>query len=220
MVIYFFDILGLSFIMAPEFNREFGVIENIQLLIILSIFIVSYKSYRNSKINLAKYVFLGVSLFSIFLFLEEIDYGLHLFEYFSGKSTEEVLVEHHGNQIRNIHNQGNITQDFKLAVYISFVLFLVIIPIIVRKIKLSNQYLDLVIPSKYFIYSLISMALLNRLALFIDKNIKYNYISSLNSNISEFEEIFICYIMLLYLLELTHRKFPDWKKKVVKMCGN
>ncbi len=150
------------------------------------------------------------------MFLEEIDYGAHLFDYFSGRSEQEALAGSSSNKIRNIHNQGNLEHYIKLFVYISFILFLVVVPAIVKKIKLSNQYLDWIMPSKYFIYTLISMALLNRVALFLDKTIEHHNISSLHTNNGEFEEIFIYYIMLLYLLELIHRKFPDGKKREIK----
>jgi hypothetical protein len=220
MVIYFSNFLGLSFIIAPEINREYGVIENIQLLIILSMIVMSYRSYRIAKINLIKYVFIGFVLFSIFMFLEEIDYGAHLFDYFSGRSEQEALAESGSNKIRNIHNQWNLVHYMKNFVYISFILFLVVVPAILRKVKFSNQYLDWIIPSKYFIYTLISMALVNQLAFFLDKAIEHHNINSLYNNISEFEEVFIYYIMLLYLLELIHRKSPDVKKKIKTAITN
>ena len=51
MGIYFLDLLGLSFIMAPDLNREFGVIEHTQLLIIAGIAILAFTTVRKSDIT-------------------------------------------------------------------------------------------------------------------------------------------------------------------------
>jgi len=206
MWFYFFNIFGLSFVIAPEYNREFGVIENTQLLIIGSMFLVSFKSYRISKMKLDKIIFLVIVLVSIFMFLEEMDYGVHIYDYLSGMSHADLVIKYYNEPITNVHNQGKLTHYFKLSTYVGFVLLLVIIPAIKSRVQLSNRYLGFIVSSKYFIYSLIAMALLNRLALYMDKTVEHSSITSLNSNVSEFEEVFIYYIMLVYLLELKRKK--------------
>lgn len=206
MLIYLFDILGLAFIIAPEINREFGLIENTQLIIILGIFIIAFKALRKEKINFKKYIFIAFSLLSIFMFLEEIDYGAHIVDYYHGRSWTEALAKNGGeNNIINIHNQGNLLHYIKLSAYVSFALFLVIVPAIIRKTKFSNIYLNWLIPSTYFIYTLISMTALNQVARFIDKKMEHATVTSLHKNVSEFEEVFIYYIMLLYIFELVYK---------------
>ena len=61
------------------------------------------------------------------------------------------------------------------------------------------------------------MTFINRAALYIDEFLKNNDINSLNSNVSEFEEVFIYYIVFLYILEkssllLTFDRFEIMKK--------
>ena len=214
MLVYFFNILGLAFIIAPEANREFGLIENVQLIIILSIFIIAFKALKIEKVNFKKYVFIAFTLLSIFMFLEEIDYGAHIVDYYHGRSWKHVLRESGDHEIINFHNQGKRLHYIKLSAYISFVLFLVIVPAIIRKVKTANKYLNWLTPSKYFIYTLISMGVLNRIALLIDKKIEHSSITSLHKNVSEFEEIFIYYIMFLYIYELVYQNVFLKEKEV------
>ncbi len=212
-IIYFYDTLGLAFIIAPEFNRELGIVENTQLLIILGMFLVSVKAFKIDKIALHKIVYAGIAIFSIFIFLEEIDYGIHILDYFDGKSDADIRAESKGSQIRNIHNQGKLNHYFKLTLYISFVLFLVVYPVAAKRFKIANPYLNKIVPSNNFIYPLISMAILNQFAFYLDDAIEHSNIVSLHLNISEFEEIFIYYIMLLYVVELVNKNTPNWKKE-------
>ena len=220
MYIYFFDTLGMSHLIAPEYNREFGLIENIQLLIILAIIFVSFKKLTKAKTKSIKLVFALILVGSILIFLEEIDYGLHYYDYFIGKSNEQISIEFsHKNSIRNIHNQGNLLHYIKLLAYISLGL-IVVIPIVLKRLNYRNKYLNYIVPQHYFIYTIMSMTFINRAALYIDEFLKNNDINSLNSNVSEFEEVFIYYIVFLYILEkssllLTFDRFEIMKKNTV-----
>ena len=215
MSIYFLDVLGLSFVIAPGNNREFGLIENVQLLTILSITFLAFRSAQRSDNRLEKIFYTGVSIFSFIIFLEEIDYGIHFYELIMNILNSEGEAKVYQGQIRNIHNQGDIRHYIKIFVYTSFVLFLGLLPLIKHKLYISNPALKWIIPSsKYFGLSLVSMALLNRLAVFLDQNVKDPVIDSLNGNTMEFEECYIYYIALLYFYELTNKTFPLMKLKL------
>ncbi len=216
MCIYFFDILGMSYLIAPEYNREFGIIENIQLLIILAIILVSYKNSTKAKIKSIRLIFILILISSIFIFLEEIDYGIHYYDYLTGKSKEQLKIESlDNNSIRNIHNQGNLTRYLKLFAYVLFAL-IIVSPIIFKRLKFRSKYLNYLAPKHYFIYTLLSMVLLNRAARYIDKFLKNNEVNSLNSNVSEFEEVFIYYILLLYILEKSTSLLTFGEQEIMK----
>lgn len=208
MLIYFFDFLGLSFIIAPEYNREFGVIENTQLAIICAIGYTSYKSLVQVNSKSMKFAFAIFLLGSIFIFLEEIDYGLHFYDYLSGKTVEEINLDKSRNEIRNIHNYTNLTDPMKLFAYIFFGAIIVVYPFLVKRLNITDKFLKLLVPQHYLIYTLLAMAALNQIALYIDHTMKNNAITSLNYNISEFEEVFIYYIIFLYLIEIKNKLFP------------
>jgi len=204
--IFFFDFLGLAYVIAPEYNREFGLIENVQLLLILGMVVLSFKTYRTSNEKFKSSFFLVVSLFALFIFLEEVDYGLNWYDYFSGKTKKEGLANAYaGDQLRNIHNQGKLLQIIKLLVYIGFAFVLIILPYLFRKIKIENKYVQWLVPSHYLAYSLIAMVVLNQVALYFSNNISYE-VQALQGNVSEFEEVFIYYIAFLYLHELKEKK--------------
>ena len=201
MLIYFFDIFGLSYIIAPEYNREFGVVENIQLIIIIAIIVIAIKSLLKAKVIWLKIAFVILLLGSVFIFLEEIDYGLHYYEYFMGKTAAELKAEvYNKDNIRNIHNSFDVTNQIKVFAYI-LLGFICLLPLLLRRVNFNNDWIDLLAPKHYLIYTLIAMALLNQLALYIEKTLKSEEINSLNSNVSEFEEVFIYYIVFLYVLE-------------------
>lgn len=69
--------------MAPNSWREFGLVEQTQNLLLLIITLLLFKEIFNRSLILEKIIFaLGFIVFS-FLLLEEIDYGLHFYEYLS-----------------------------------------------------------------------------------------------------------------------------------------
>ena len=58
-------------------------------------------------------------------------------------------------------------------------------------------------------FSLIAMYLLNEVVRYLDKNVKDPSIVSLNGNTIEFQETFIYYIALLYVLDLGTKRLKE-----------
>lgn len=201
MLIYFFDIFNLGFVIAPAINREFGVLENLQLVIILVILYRAIVGYRTAKDKLGKLIFALLTFFSIFIFLEEMDYGLHIQNLLAGKYAEELQQNTLSSPPRSIHNMGDLTKYIKLTTYIMLVVYFVILPLINRFTDIKNVLLKKIIPSHYFIFTLLSMFVLNRVALYLDKLVQNDQYSSLHANVSEFEEVYIYYIVLLFVVD-------------------
>ena len=132
-----------------------------------------------------------------------------MLDYLADKSNAYVVAHADEGQFRNIHNRGNLGYFIGLFVYIFIALFLVLLPRLGQRVSISNSYLRWLIPSRQFIYPVIAMVVLGRIALWCDGAIKDASITALNGNISEFEELFIYYIGLLYILELTGKAFPE-----------
>ena len=197
--VYFFDWFGLSYIIAPTVNREFGLLENTQLLLILCVIILAINKAKSSSLNKERLLFAGIAGFSVFVFLEEVDYFLHVIDYFKG-------IPETDTKVRNLHNRGNLLHFIKLTVYISFVLILALLPLAKDFIGRRFPVLVYFIPSRWFILSLLAMAILNQRALYVDKNMAAVSAVSLKSNISEFEECFIYYIGFLYVRESAQKK--------------
>src|SRR5215213_6976198 len=216
ILFFFLDWFGLSELMAPEINREFGVVENLQLVILILIFICSIKGIRKRETKIEKYGYLFVAAVTSFVFLEEIDYGLHYYDYFTGKSKEgitRVAVFHH--KIRNIHNEGKITLNlFKLASYAVIVACFVVLPLLPATVKKRFSLLSYFAPSRFIVTTAISLLVLNQIALYLYKNYDYSN-PSLNNNVSEFEELMTYYIIWLYIRELIRK--PRIDSKAIKV---
>lgn len=215
MAVYFLDPAGLSYIIAPELNREFGLLEHVQSLIIIAIVIIAFRKSRNSAISLERYFFLGVSLFSCLIFLEELDYGIHYYEYLQTGTIAENSTGQFEEGKRNLHNirdtndEESIRKLTMVLVYIGFVFVLGVFALLKNRLFKGNALAQWIIPSSgYFAMSLTAMLLLNELTLYLNQNVKDPSITALNGNTIEFQETFIYYIALLYIWELTRKPFP------------
>ena len=203
--IYFFDVFGLSFLMAPEYNREFGFIESTQALVILGIVIVCLKGF-NHKNKLVKFFFRLGLLASVFIFLEEIDYGLHFYDWYLGKSTEMINAEYQSG-VRNLHNSFDLTDVFKKFVYVflAFVCLLAAKPKGILNFRLFNKFQSLIPdrfrPDSYLALTVILIPLINQVAFFIKSNFEVKS-NVLKGNISEFEETLIYYAVFLYVYQV------------------
>jgi hypothetical protein len=204
ILIFYFNWFELSEFIAPSINREFGLVENIQNFLLILIFLTALKGFRTRNTKIEKYAYVLIMAATGFMFLEEIDYGLHYYDHLTGKSqvTKVVVFD---NEVRNLHNNGKLILNlFKLAAYIVIALFFAALPLLPEKLKTKNRWLNFLSPSRYIVGTAICLLLLNQIARYLYKN--YDYANhSLDSNVSEFEEIMTYYIIFLYLRELINK---------------
>jgi hypothetical protein len=217
ILIFYFNWFGLSELIAPPINREFGIIENIQNVLLILIFFTALKGFRIRNTKIEKFGYSLIMAATAFMFLEEIDYGLHYYDHLTSKSeiTKVVVFD---NEVRNLHNNGKLILNvMKLAAYIVVGLFFAALPLLPEKIKGKNRWLNFLSPSRYIIGTAVSLLVLNQIARYLYKNYAYaNH--SLDANVSEFEEIMTYYIIFLYLRELIkkpkHILYPGLNKKL------
>ncbi len=170
-VIYFLNVFGLAEVIAPDFNREFGLLENLQLLLLLIIFYFCIKKFKNATVKWEKYGFLFLAFFTVFIFLEELDYGMHYVDYFKGKSTEAVKYEMYiEKKVRNIHNTNQLNGKFKTTSYIVIILFFVIMPLVPESVKERFKGTRFLSPSKWIITTAVSLLITNKIAFYLYKN--------------------------------------------------
>lgn len=191
-------------IVSPEINREFGLLENLQLLVLAIIFIVCIRSISSKRHQLENLVFGFLSLIFFVAFLEEIDYGIHYYEYFFNSGVEDKSI------VRNLHNQGNNNFYLRQATYVVMVLCFVVLPLLKEKIKIpfiQHFCADKMIISSFAVYLFVGQ-LARRLPQW---GMEVN--ESLRGNHQEFEELVFYYIILLYLYEVARVKAPLLAKK-------
>ena len=191
---YFTGPRWLQNIVAPPINREFGLQENLEHLLILFIVLFSFLLFAREKKTFMKFIFLICFAGAAFLFLEEIDYGYHFINYYKGISPVQDTVIH------NYHNREKptINRMMKLCYIIMAVAF-VILPYI-KKEKLPT-WLQQLAPSSRLQFTVFILPLVGRFPLVLH-NMNFVTNGSLDSNLSEFEEMGIYYIFLLYFIEM------------------
>lgn len=207
MGFYFSGINFLQNIISPNdvfLTRESGLLEQLQNLYLLSIFAMFfYLSIKRPNKN-EKIFFSLLSAIFVFLFLEEIDYGMNLYEFFLGHAS--------GENVRNWHNQsadGNRqnVHYFKQLIDLANVTWFILLPLLASKVKIP--FIKSIMPSRFFIVGFILTAVLSSISHYLE-NMNLSEINgsfgSLSGNISEFREHNTYYLYLLYAIQIANTK--------------
>jgi len=194
---YFSGIEWMQSLVAPVKHREFGLLENLQNVILIAVVFVAVQGIRRKTLLLEKISFFIVILGSIFLLLEETDYGHHYMELWRG---EKFKVD-----FRNFHNMEryryrNIINN---TVYTILVLLFFIYPLAAR--RSTNRWVRYLAPHPYSIGTLIGMTVVFQVAYYIYSHDGAHNLS-LSHNITEFGEVFIHYIFFVYFFELVYKR--------------
>jgi hypothetical protein len=179
----------------PDAAREFGLLENLQNVYLLAIIAICAVAAKRRS-GMARMLFGGASLFVVFVLLEEIDYGLHYYELATEGSSYDP------EQVRNIHNIGETTRYIKRAADVLLILLFGLLPLILRSNK--NPFIRAVLPSPYCALTLIVMLVMRTLAHGL-QDLGVGDPGSIEKNLSEFREVNIYYLALVYCYDIAHR---------------
>ncbi|MGI9264400.1 MAG: hypothetical protein ACR2QU_05695 [Gammaproteobacteria bacterium] len=199
MAMYFSGIDWLRQAVAPRVNREFGLLENIQHLILIAILVLAIRSIRSSTVRLRRSMFIVICVVTSWMFLEEVDYGLHWWELIVGTPPEERAV------FRNLHNIGGTTQDIKFVGNTIMILLFVVLPFVGR--KSGWEWWRFFRPSRYLVITAVVTFFLARLAHYLADQGFYPD-GPISSNISEFREVMVYYVWLVYFYALSRKPWP------------
>lgn len=179
--------------------REFGLLEQLECVYLLAIALLFIVAVIKRDELLEKAFFLLGALIFVFLLLEEVDYGIHFYEYLTGNL---VSVES-----RNWHNQGSDgrqnVETLKKLTDLAVVIWFLLIPLIAQKVRLG--FLKRLVPSIWFIAGFILSVFISRIAHTLDDSgfaVINGVAGSLTGNISEFREVSTYYLFLLYAIQL------------------
>lgn len=200
MIMYFSNVKWAQELVCPSVNWELGIVENLQILLLIMMLIISVIAVFRKKNAIEKVLFSFLSVFALFVLLEEIDYGAHFLRYFKGRS-DTFFVDMTGKA--NVHNLGNNARIFKRSIYPLMLLLFIITPIYVHKFK--NPVFKYLIPNKWFVVTAVITILSYAVPrLLVDFNILED--GGFGVNIGEFSEIMVYYIFFLYLFEIIFEK--------------
>lgn len=243
---YFSHILVLQRLISPKLPpllinswREFGLLENTQNIFLLVMVIVLLAGIWRATEKLQRAAFVFVALFTIFVFLEEVDYFTHWYSYFTAEEPIHwfkplplqdlfALAEENENAVNfNIHNQGELLKIFKFLSDFTIVCLFVLLPLIAPYI--NNRYVRYAAPERYAILTCVMMLVMSKLIHQIGKLDKFLFkaihivnvfdkhyfnnsifdgkepaieLGSISSNLSEFRELNVYYLFMVYLIIL------------------
>ena len=183
----------------PNSAREFGLLENLQNVLLLAMCAMAFMGVRRQTWRLGKAAMAFLGVFSVFILLEEIDYGLHFYEWIMNVPAGEHV------QDRNLHNFGKRTNRIKQLVDICMVLFFVVMPFALAKTrKPLVRYLT---PDRFSVLTIMCMLLVRTLAHELNDR-GFGVGGGIVKNISEFRELITYYLFTLYVFEIAIRRTP------------
>lgn len=196
-VAYFSGVGPLRDLVASPVNREFGLLEHLQGVILLVTAGGGVVGMRRAENRVERAVSALVALGAAFLLLEEIDFGLHYWEYLFGESGFVTL---------NIHNQGENLDVFKTGSDILVVLLFLVLPLVAS--RASDPRLAYFAPPPLIAATVLAGLAVSAVVRMLDDASPYAG-GPLTNNLSEFRETFTYYALMLYGLELSlRRKWP------------
>ena len=190
-LMYFFGARWMQEFVAPAMNREFGALESLQNLILLAVIWVAGVGMVRKRTRIER-AFLGLTAaLTLFLLLEEVDYGWHYLELWRGTPAP-------AGAFRNLHNIN------KAHHYIHDIMMAATVPLFGLFALLGGRthiaVLRYLRPHPLSVATLASMVVVGQAAQLLNRLVVTN--RSLKGNLSEFEEVYLYYVLLLYLCEL------------------
>ncbi|MDJ0976505.1 MAG: hypothetical protein QNJ98_18750 [Planctomycetota bacterium] len=188
---------------APAVNREFGILETLQHLLLVAFGILVARLAWRAPRGIERVLFSVATAGAIFMFLEEIDYGLHYYEALAGVDPADRAT------VRNLHNirrgSGDELADIiKKAGDLLVLVWFVVLPLIAPRLK--SPLLRRLAPSRWLIATVAVAFLASRLAHAIgDTGAPTN--GALDKALGEFRELGTYYAWTLYAFAL-HKKAP------------
>jgi len=204
MIFYFLGTHFLVEIVVPESNREYGLLENIQLVLILGIIILSLYVVFTNHALLQKLGFGLLGVMAIFIFLEEMDYGDHFIKLFTEGNQRSFYFEKFGKV--NVHNQkGDILVYMRRTPYVIIFILFTILPFVDK--KYFHPIFSYIIPKPRMALMIVLFAFAYITPRWlVDFNIFEVGSLGIGDNIGEFTELIVYYIFFIYIYHIIFDK--------------
>lgn len=185
-------------VLRPDYgDRELGLLENAQHLILLITLIVIARGLPKIEHPLPRAGFIGAFFVIAIMLAEEIDYGAHYWDFMTQTERFE------GNF--NLHNTGEATQTLKQISDLSMLCWFLLLPL--STVFIKSRWLNYLSPPRLIMLTVLSALLVSQLAHALDDR-GLAIRGPLSGNISEFRELFTYYIWLLYCIAMISRPWP------------
>jgi hypothetical protein len=203
VVLYFAGGPVVRSVLVPEFNRELGLVESTQHLLILAVIWLCWRGFRQAQDGWERAGFVLALALATLQFLEEINYGQHYLMALQGVSRDEFT------STWSLHNRDGVSSRLKSLADLLITAWFVLLPMLAG--RRAPAWLRYLAPPRLIIVTVLCALLVSKLAhLLNDADLLQDH--RLGKSISEFREIFVYYIGLLYVHELVYRRrWPGWK---------
>ncbi len=191
---YFSGIEPLSNLVAPRLNRELGLLEHLQSALLLITAAGGAVGFRRAGHGVEKTVSALVAAGAAFLLLEEVDFGLHYWEYVFGETGVANL---------NVHNQGGNLPVIKKASDALVIILFVLVPLAAW--RLSDPRLTYFVPQRMIAITVLAGFAVSQFAHMLE-DAGFHPNGPLTLNVSEFRETFTYYAFMLFGLDLALRR--------------
>jgi hypothetical protein len=193
MICYFQGPQWLQELAASSYNREFGLVENTENAFLLCIVYFAFRLLKLPHSKRLRLPYLLIFFAAVFVFLEEIDYGYHYINYINDADARQLSINH------NIHNLPHVNNQLRLIFYILIAIFVIILPYFLS-FKLPSLLVNFVADIRLQLTVLAFLIISKMAGIFNDLSHYTN--RALEGNISEFEELALYYLFLVYIYNL------------------
>jgi hypothetical protein len=209
--------------LSPDAYREFGLVENVQNLLLIAMLAILVAGVMRSRARRLRWAYGALACFTLFVCLEEIDYGTHFYAYltaeqrvgwFEPANSEAFQAVLSQTDFRaepfNLHNQGDLTDLFKALAGALILGLFVIAPFFDRRV--NNPWIRYFLADRFVLVTVVVMVLMRLLtdqladweegvlaAREQDPAAPYREKGAMNNNLSEFREVLTYYLFLVYL---------------------
>jgi hypothetical protein len=203
MVCYFQGPDWLQELSASSYNREFGLVENTENVILLCDIYIAFRLLKIPNPKRLKIPYLVIFFATVFVFLEEIDYGYHYINYINDADARQLSINH------NIHNLPEVNNRLRLIFYILIAIFVIILPYFSSS-RLPSSLTHFVADVRLQLTVLAFLIISKMAGIFND--LSHNTNMALHRNISEFEELALYYLFLVYEYNLYLKESRNFAK--------
>lgn len=211
--------------------REFGLLENLQHALIVGIIAATLCALYKKRWRWERMGFAVLLLGSLFMLLEEIDYGTIYYEYLTSNRDyhwfmprsewpPEVISQIPEVQSFSLHNQLDLTRPFKKIGDSLLILIFGIVPLAAWRMR--SKWLAYLAPDRFAILTLIAIFFLRLMThalgdwealLFVQAGELHTNLGremgAISKNLSEFRELNAYYLYFVHTVTLTFfRKSP------------
>lgn len=201
VLMYFSGVPTLQSIIAPAFNRELGLLESTQHLLLVAVIGMAAYGLRRAEVPMEKLGYGLATALATFQLLEELNYGYHYLHALG-------LISDTGGVRWNLHNRGISTPLKNIGDLILLVYFFVL-PLVVR--PQWPAWIRFLVPPRLIAATVLCSVAVSKFGHYLNDNAELsNHV--LESGVSEFREAFIYYAVLLYVRDLViNRRWPGWQ---------